>query len=719
MNNIFIYTPFEINNNKNVVNENYSNIIKDYSFYEPSTKYISNNITSPYSYLYSKKDDDPYSILQYDNLNPYKRFHTPIIEKPKRYYQNQNIVYSNNYTNVTNFSDISNVSNNYNYAITDNNNNIYHNYISKSPEPFIRNRKKKKILEQNIPIYTNNCNPTYNYNSNYDNNYNYNYHNYNYINNYTNYTNITPLTNITTQNNSSINSVIQVDKITSYIPQHNYQRNRPSRSALPSYNVNTPSIITNNITAQNNKNNIIYTSNKDKYNINYYKPYISKSPDPSLKPRIKLKRILPNEKKSLLPEDSPIFPKNITRKTNVQNYNNKNFKNNYNVKNVNYNIENVNFNNQKIIERNRFVRQNTPINSKNLIRKSKNLNQNNISTIKQKNNNILRIPTMINENYVAEQNDNSNYNKYYNIKPKKFIETEKYNYNFIPQNIMIDEPGSNFIPEEFKILEQIGEGGFGKIYSVEWIKNNKKYAMKKILLDDYEEFKKMKININIIQQFKKKTNYDGVIKVYGDVLRQINKEYHYYELMELAEKDWYKEIKQRIENLQFYTEYELFQIINQLIYTFALLQKNHISHRDIKPQNILILNNIYKICDFEEAKQLKGDGMLVQTIRGSASYMSPILYYGYSNKIKQIIHNTYKSDVFSLGICFLLAASLTLNSIFDVRDTNIMFEIENIVNKYLGGIYSSKLIKLILIMLQVDEKLRPDFVQLEQYIMNV
>ena len=44
------------------------------------------------------------------------------------------------------------------------------------------------------------------------------------------------------------------------------------------------------------------------------------------------------------------------------------------------------------------------------------------------------------------------------------------------------EPDENFIPEDFEIIKQIGEGTFGKIFCIEWPKNKKKYDMKKMIL---------------------------------------------------------------------------------------------------------------------------------------------------------------------------------------------------------------------------------------------
>ena len=63
--------------------------------------------------------------------------------------------------------------------------------------------------------------------------------------------------------------------------------------------------------------------------------------------------------------------------------------------------------------------------------------------------------------------------------------------------------------------------------------------------------------------------------------------------------------------------------------------------------------------------------------------MSPILYDGLKLDKDNIIHNVYKSDVFSLGYCFVYSASLNFNVIHDVRNLFDMKKIENVLKKYL------------------------------------
>ena len=146
----------------------------------------------------------------------------------------------------------------------------------------------------------------------------------------------------------------------------------------------------------------------------------------------------------------------------------------------------------------------------------------------------------------------------------------------------------------------------------------------------------------------------------------------------------------------------------------CFLQKNHITHRDIKPQNILLCNGYFKLSDFGEARKLKRNGIIISRVRGTELYMSPILFHCHKNRLTQVGHNTFKSDVFSLGLCFLLAGSLNFNSLYSIREVNDIKLIEECLDKYLSERYTEKSIKIILDMLQIDENLRPDFITLEK-----
>lgn len=113
-------------------------------------------------------------------------------------------------------------------------------------------------------------------------------------------------------------------------------------------------------------------------------------------------------------------------------------------------------------------------------------------------------------------------------------------------------------------------------------------------------------------------------------------------------------------------------IIDQLIMTFAFLQSHNYIHRDLKPDNILISNNIDKrmpkitIIDFGLGRCI----MDSQTTRPILTNMGGTLYYlsperRETNDEDDQKLNHYKSDSFSLGLVFL---DLLIGKLFKKSD---------------------------------------------------
>ena len=295
----------------------------------------------------------------------------------------------------------------------------------------------------------------------------------------------------------------------------------------------------------------------------------------------------------------------------------------------------------------------------------------------------------------------------------------------------IDNTSNNFNSDDFIILRQIGQGSYGKIFEVEDTFHHH-FALKKIIAYSIREVEIIKTEYNILYGLQ---NLDiDLIGIYGIETKKLdNTTYAINVLMELAKCDWEQEIKQRSAIKKYYTERELIIILKKLVKTFSRLQKANVSHRDIKPQNILICqgeNNLnLKIADFGEAKKIinKNEGennTIKQTIRGTELYMSPILFNSLRNKMiyKYTKHNTFKSDVFSLGYCLLLASSLSYRLLCEIRELKTMNEIKNIIGIYINkgiSFYSKKYWDIILNMLELDEKNRPDFIELEKLVQDL
>ena len=192
--------------------------------------------------------------------------------------------------------------------------------------------------------------------------------------------------------------------------------------------------------------------------------------------------------------------------------------------------------------------------------------------------------------------------------------------------------------------------------------------------------------------------------------------YSLYILMELGLSDWNQDIITRSREKRYYTENEIINILDQIIDPLIFLEKNEIAHRDIKPQNILIFeNNVFKITDFGEARAIQ-NSVENATLRGSELYMSPALYNGLKYNKKNINHNVYKSDVYSLGLCLIYALTLNQQILTDLREIISMKVLGNMLSKSIKKNYSKKMIDLVIKMLDFDEKKRFSFQDIQKYI---
>jgi hypothetical protein len=334
-----------------------------------------------------------------------------------------------------------------------------------------------------------------------------------------------------------------------------------------------------------------------------------------------------------------------------------------------------------------------------------------------------------NNNHIKSNNRNLISVRGSNIpKAKKPIKIKNDNKQLENKKIQIIK---DFNSEDYNIIDMLGEGTFSQIFLVENGKTKKRYALKKMSATKMEDLEEKKKEFEIILKLKKEDEKLNIVKIFGIQIKKLDKfNIVLYILMEAAKSDWETELKNRHYAKNYYTEEELNHILISLVSTFSSLQKKHICHRDVKPQNILFFdNNTYKITDFGEAKADKNKTIekncnfnfsqdtSVQTVRGTELYMSPILFNALRNSPgDDLQYNAFKSDVFSLGLCFLLAGSLSYKPLSELRNLTEMEKIKMVIEKYLKNRYSNNFVNILISMLQLEEKDRPDFLELEKII---
>ena len=180
--------------------------------------------------------------------------------------------------------------------------------------------------------------------------------------------------------------------------------------------------------------------------------------------------------------------------------------------------------------------------------------------------------------------------------------------------------------EDYTFNKKLGEGSFAVIFAVykNDDKEKKQLALKKIIAKTLTEIDKFTKEFELVHS----CIHPNIMEIYGICIRMLDQTtYSLYVLMELSHTDWDKEIKMHVMKKKYYKESELINILRQLTSALLFMQQNlKISHRDIKPQNVLIFGDgKYKIADFGEAKEAKLSKQ-INTLRGTELYMSPALY---------------------------------------------------------------------------------------------
>ncbi len=190
------------------------------------------------------------------------------------------------------------------------------------------------------------------------------------------------------------------------------------------------------------------------------------------------------------------------------------------------------------------------------------------------------------------------------------------------------------IGDRYEVLEKIGTGGMSDVYKAKDQKLNRFVAVK-ILKQEFSENKNFVSKFRVEAQAAAGLMHPNIVNVY-DVGEEDGIHYIVMELVEGITLKKYIEKKVRL------TTKEAISIAIQVAMGIEAAHNNHIIHRDIKPQNIIISKEgKVKVTDFGIAKAASSN-TITSNVMGSVHYTSPEQARGgFSDE---------KSDIYSMGI---------------------------------------------------------------------
>ena len=211
----------------------------------------------------------------------------------------------------------------------------------------------------------------------------------------------------------------------------------------------------------------------------------------------------------------------------------------------------------------------------------------------------------------------------------------------------------------YEVLEKIGTGGMSDVYKAKDEKLNRLVAVK-VLKQEFSENRNFVSKFRVEAQAAAGLMHPNIVNVY-DVGEEDGIHYIVMELVEGITLKKYIERKSRL------TIKEAISIAIQVSMGIEAAHNNHIIHRDIKPQNIMISKEgKVKVTDFGIAKAASSN-TITSNVMGSVHYTSPEQARGgFSDE---------KSDIYSLGITMfeMLAGRVPFNG-----DTTVSIAIKHI-----------------------------------------
>ncbi|XP_055497109.1 MAPK/MAK/MRK overlapping kinase-like isoform X11 [Leucoraja erinacea] len=150
---------------------------------------------------------------------------------------------------------------------------------------------------------------------------------------------------------------------------------------------------------------------------------------------------------------------------------------------------------------------------------------------------------------------------------------------------------------DYRLVAKIGEGTFSEVWKAQSLKNGTFYACKK--MKQYIESLEEVNNIREIQAMRRLSLHPNILQLHDVAFDK--KSGSLALICELMDMNIYELIRGRRHPL---SENKIKSYMYQLCKSLDYMHRNGIFHRDVKPENILIKQNLLKLADFGSCRSI-------------------------------------------------------------------------------------------------------------------
>lgn len=220
-------------------------------------------------------------------------------------------------------------------------------------------------------------------------------------------------------------------------------------------------------------------------------------------------------------------------------------------------------------------------------------------------------------------------------------------------------PSGEIIVDRYKIVRQLGQGGFGRTYLAEDIQQSYQKCVLKEFAPQVEEDKDLQKAKELFEReanVLKQLQHPQIPRLHFSLQVKLRNKDFFFLVQDYVEGENYQDLlEKRLNQGRCFSEEEVFHLLTQILPVLSYIHSKDVVHRDISPDNLILrtTDNLPVLIDFGGVKQLPASQGFWYTKLPANRTLLGKKGYAPEEQLRQgkAFHS---SDLYSLGVTVLV-----------------------------------------------------------------